>query len=322
MPQGSRRWKLIALSVVVVAAAGAFTQRERIARWHAVGQFEKAADREPLVEKLAAMGRPVVPELLPFLQRDDAELAAATGRVFAVMLETEDNAGPLAGELVAVFPNCPVAGQRAILDLMTIVRRGGESRAEGCRSVAETAMKSPDTDVRVNGVRLAMWPELKLLRQVLPLLSDPAAEVRRASMLALGPRDEAAGDDIVSTEELLHWLHDTDSEVRRLCEMSLIGRGLREVDVRLGKRLTDPDPRERLELLVELGADDAVEPAVWLERLSRDPESAVRASAARVAAERRVEFGFRLDEMSQSDPDGTVRAMARYYKQLSERPRR
>ena len=73
---------------------------------------------------------------------------------------------------------------------------------------------------------------------------------------------------------------------------------------------------------VELGADDAVEPAVWLERLSRDPESAVRASAARVAAERRVEFGFRLDEMSQSDPDGTVRAMARYYKQLSERPRR
>jgi hypothetical protein len=53
---------------------------------------------------------------------------------------------------------------------------------------------------------------------------------------------------------------------------------------------------------------------VWLGRLTADPDPAVRAGAARVAAARRADLGGRLEEMSRSDPDGTVRRIAAYYR--------
>ena len=60
---------------------------------------------------------------------------------------------------------------------------------------------------------------------------------------------------------------------------------------------------------------------VWLDRLTADPDPAVRAGAARLAAERRAVLGDRLEQMSRSDPDGTVRRIAGYYHKRIAGPR-
>jgi hypothetical protein len=153
---------------------------------------------------------------------------------------------------------------------------------------------------------------------VAPLLDDPAAEVRRAAMLAVGPAPEGA-HPVVGDEELFRWLHDPDLEVRNLCEAALATRGLDEVQVQLARQLTSPDAADRLRLLVDLQrAGDAVkDPGPWLERLSRDPDPAVRLGAARVAFERRLVFAGWLDRMAEADPDPTVRRWAGYYRGLS-----
>ena len=327
MTQGSRRsrWKWIAgslLGIVVLVGVGAFTQRERISRYLTIGQFEKATDRAALIETLVQMGEPVVADLLPMLKRDDAELCTATGQVFAKLFDTWTPKDPrsvqLATELLNGFPTDSVAGQKIVAVLMLNMRGCTESQiVDGCRSLAEISLKSGEVEMRLAGVQLAMWHELKLSSQVVPLMRDTSPEVRRSAMLFVGPRSEGDGD-LISTEDLLAWLHDADAEVRRLCEMSLRSRGLREDDIRFGRRLTNPNPQERLALLLDLGQADAIDPTAWLERLSHDPVSAVRASAARVASERRIEFDGRLDEMSASDPDATVRAIAKYYRGLQK----
>src|SRR5262249_18071867 len=62
---------------------------------------------------------------------------------------------------------------------------------------------------RLRAVRLALYPGMDLLEHVAGLLGDPAAEVRRAALLAVGPAGQAVRD-----EALLPALHDPDPEVR------------------------------------------------------------------------------------------------------------
>ena len=92
--------------------------------------------------------------------------------------------------------------------------------------------------------------------------------------------------------------------------MSLRSWGVSERDIRLGKMLKNPDPMERLKLLIDLPDEEDIDMAVWLKRLSNDADSAGAPDPC-VAAEHEVDFAERLDQMLQADPDGTVRKIAR-----------
>ena len=100
-----------------------------------------------------------------------------------------------------------------------------------------------------------------------------------------------------------------------MCRDALVGRDRSDADIDLGRRLTDPDPLERLDLLLDLRyGRDVPDPEPWLERLARDPEPAVRAGAARVAvevtAERRLACPPWVGGVAGADPDGTVRHLS------------
>jgi hypothetical protein len=178
-----------------------------------------------------------------------------------------------------------------------------------CRSLARDSLTEADPAIRSRGVFLAARPGVDLLDRVVPLLNDPAVEVRRAAMLVVGPRPRIMTDD-----DLLRWLHDPDAEVCHLCEEFLRTRGLTEQHLRLGRLLTDARPRERIQVVELLRRAHDLEPGVWLRRLSHDPAPAVRAAAVRATAEQRVSnLTDRLEQMAQTDPCPTVRQLAQYY---------
>jgi hypothetical protein len=177
------------------------------------------------------------------------------------------------------------------------------------REVARTGLRDSDPEVRVRAIQLAQTPQFDLLDRVVQLLRDPAAQVRRAAILAVGPSQSA-----VSSEELLSWLHDPDPDVRRLCEVALRGRNVSEDNLRLGRLITDPRHDARLQAIEELLADPDREPGAWLRRLSHDPTPSVRAAAIRAAALRpRSDLADRLQEMTQSDPSPTICQLAQFY---------
>lgn len=145
-------------------------------------------------------------------------------------------------------------------------------------------------------------------------LGDADAEVRRAAVLAVGPVPDGQ-TAAVPDDDLFPRLHDADKEVRELAAAALRGRGLTDAQLHLARQLASPDVAERLKLLVDLTDSDGVtDVGPWLERLSRDPEPAVRLGAARLAAECRVVFAGWLDRLADSDPDPLVRQGASYWR--------
>ena len=145
-------------------------------------------------------------------------------------------------------------------------------------------------------------------------LADDNAEVRRAAVLAVGPVADGQSP-LVPDDDLFPRLHDADKEVRELAAAALRGRGLTDIQVQLARQLASPDPGERLKLLVDLTDSDGVaDVGPWLERLSRDPEPAVRLGAARLACECKVVFAAWLDRMADGDPDPLVRQWSGYWR--------
>jgi len=178
------------------------------------------------------------------------------------------------------------------------------------RELARAHLRDADPANRVRAVQLAMQPDSGLLPQVVPLLDDKAPEVRRAAMLAVGD-----AETVIATEDLLRWLHDPDTEVRKMCEAALCGpRKLKPKHLHVGRLLTDSEPSVRLQVLECLGEDSDLEPGVWLRLLSHDPSPAVRIAAIRAAVEYiQVDLTDRIDQMARSDPSPTVCQLARYY---------
>jgi hypothetical protein len=177
----------------------------------------------------------------------------------------------------------------------------------------------PDSAARVVAIRLALHPEVKLRTEVVRLLADTEAEVRRAALVAVATT--ADGEVLVPDEDLFRWLHDPDESVRKLCRDALVSRDRTETEIRFGGRLTDPDALERLKLLLDLRYDDELsDPEPWLERLSRDIEPAVRAGATRAAVEltceRRLGCPHWVRRVAEADPDPTVRLVARYFQSV------
>jgi HEAT repeat protein len=206
-----------------------------------------------------------------------------------------------------------VAIQAAALDLAARLLAQPAGPAEVIRPAREAVcagLRSADPANRHHAVRLALRPGMDLLDQVVPLLQDPAAEVRRAAVVALGQDSR-----VVREEGLLPCLHDPDPEVRRLCEMALRGRGMPPEHLKIGRKLTDPNPLNRLRVLDHLG--DGVpdlDPGLWLRRLSHDSSPAVRVAALRVMSQQNlVDLTDRIDQMARSDPSPTVAQLARFY---------
>jgi len=178
-----------------------------------------------------------------------------------------------------------------------------------CRSLARCCLKDSDPHNRTRAVHLALYPKLEILSDVAPLVRDPVAEVRHAAILAVG-----SSRAVISDERLATALHDTDPEVRRLCEKALLGRGLTRHHIHLARLITDSRPATRLQVLFHLRDDSDLDAAVWLRLLTLDPAESVRLAAARAAAEFPViELHDRLEQMATSDPNPTVGVWARYY---------
>jgi HEAT repeat protein len=319
-PRLARRVLRWTLPVLLLGVAAGVWQRERLWVWYCAERLERAADdrRGEWADKLAAVGEPAVPTLLDLLRGDDPGvcLAARGGLDHLIADWPKDDPRRLAvaRRFVDAEPRFSTPGRSAALDLLpAILACGDEDVARKAKGMIATAAKSESVDLRIQAVATALRPEVDALDAIVPLLSDPEADVRRAAVLALGPiRDGAIA--VVTDEELLHCLHDADPEVRRLCEMGLRSRGRTPRDIFLGRRYTAPDPAERQKLLLDLADEEGLDVTVWLERLTNDPDPAVRAGAARVAVERRADLRDRLEQMSRSDPDGTVRRIADYYR--------
>jgi hypothetical protein len=197
-----------------------------------------------------------------------------------------------------------------------LAQRGGSEAVSPARGLVRANLSSADAATRILAVRLALHPGMDLLEDVTPLLNDPAAEVRRAAVIAVGPSEQAVRD-----EGLLPCLHDPDPEVRRLGELALRGRGLRPEHIKLGRILTDPSPGVRLQVLDYLGRASDLDAGIWLRRLSHDPSPAVRAAAMRAMSQQTaVDLTDRIDQMARNDPSPTVCVLARYYLKHTRSP--
>jgi len=326
-----KKWVLrIGLGVVLaLAAVGTWAGMNATAleARYAARQLRTATtddDRARAADRLAGLGDHGLAKLVEFVRAgDDLCRAAAIGAIerhLAAMPDGGQRAVTAAAQLLDAFGDCDDAGRRAILELLTtILKRTGNAHASRCREVVAVGLRMPDPSARVLAVRLALHPDVKMRANLLPLLGDSEAEVRRAALVAVAaPTD---GEPVITDEDLFRWLHDPDDGVRKACRNALVSRDRSEAEIALGRRLTNPDPGERLKLLLDLRYDDDVaDPEPWLERLSRDIEPAVRAGAARVAAElttdRRQSCPPWVTRVADADPDPTVRRIARYFRSV------
>lgn len=182
--------------------------------------------------------------------------------------------------------------------------------------LAAAALHSTIENNRLHAVRLSLYPGMAdLQEQVATLLGDDSAQVRRAALVAVSRARDAVHDD-----QLLPCLHDSDPEVRRLCEQALIARGLRREYLELGRLLTDPRPAKRLQVLDCLRESTELDSGLWLRRLSHDPSPSIRVAAIRAMTQQSfVDLSDRIDQIAREDSNPTVRQLAQYY---LTRPRR
>jgi hypothetical protein len=317
-----------------LAAAGLGTwvslnATELKATWAARQVRTATADDERVAaaDRLVALGEPGLKKLVELVRSTDgptrAASVAALDRYLGGLPDGDSRAVTIGGQLLDAFPTLDAAGQQAVLELVPVVlKKAGSAHVAKCRAVVAAGLKMPEPATRVFTTRLAMHPDVQMRGELVPLLTAPEADVRRAALFAVAA---AEGEPLIGDEELFYYLHDPDDGVRKVCRDALVGRDRTETEIGLGRRLTDPDPLERLKLLLDLRYDDDVaDPDPWLERLSRDPEPAVRAGAARVAievaTERQLLVPVWIARVSDTDSDGTVRRVAKFFrKQASAR---
>lgn len=313
--------------VVAAAAAWAATNSTALRAAWTARQLRTASAEEArahAADRLAALGDHGLARLVEFIRAGDDSCRAAAAGAITRRLESAPATDPwaltAAERLAGSMGSADAAGQLAILELLPqILARTGPGGVESCRAIVAGALASPESAVRVQAIRLSLHPDIKLRREAVPLLADPAAEVRCAALVATAmPGD---GEPLISDEDLFRWLHDPDKGVRTICHGALVSRDRTEAEIALGSRLTNPDPRERLLLLLDLRhGDELADPEPWLERLSRDIDPAIRAGAARVAVEvrgdRRLGCPAWVDRVADADPDPTVRKVAAYFRNL------
>jgi HEAT repeat protein len=210
-----------------------------------------------------------------------------------------DEAGPSARVLALAAAFAERSSQGECPEICTDLARRGLAHADAAARVSAVNL----------GLQLARRFDAGWFEKVAPLLHDPAAEVRRAAILAVG-----SAPDVIADDDLLPYLHDADAEVRRLCELALRSRGLHENHILLARLISDERATARLQVLEHLRQAPELEPGVWLRRLTEDPDRAVRAAAIRAACKDfPVDLRERIRHMAQHDSSETVRHIAALY---------
>jgi hypothetical protein len=278
--------------------------------------------RTRAAERLASLGDHGLARLVEFIRagNDDTRAAAvaAIDRRLMSMPDSDSWIVAAADRLSRAIPSAESAGQMAILELVPNgLKHSSETIAASWRAAIAAGLGSPEARVRVLAARLAIHPRVRMHREVVTLLADPAAEVRCAALVATAMPGES--EPLIADEDLFRWLHDPDERVRAICHSALVSRERSEAEITRGRQLTSPDPHERLQLLLDLRLDeDLADPEPWLERLSRDSEPGVRAGAARVAveitSERRLSNPTWVVRVAESDPDATVRKVVHFFR--------
>jgi hypothetical protein len=277
-------------------------------------------DRARWADELLGYGEPGVRQLVACVRGGADPVRSAAGAA----LERHLNALPggdaravaISGWILDAYAGTDDGGKRAVLRLApTILNRTGNAHAQRCRALATEGLKLAELDLRLAAAQLAIHPELHLRAELVPLLSAPEPELRRVALFGV----TLEGDPLLGDEDLFRYLHDVDPGVRKVCRDALVGRDRSDGEIALGRRFTHPDPTERLKLLLDLRYDnDVPDPEPWLERLSRDPEPAVRAGAARVAVElaalHTLPCPAWVARVADGDQHPTVRFVAAHYR--------
>jgi hypothetical protein len=169
--------------------------------------------------------------------------------------------------------------QAHALELCGVLTRHpqGNEALSSARELVRVCLASDKPEVRVRAVQLTLQPGMDLAEQVVPLLADPAVEVRRAAILAVGPGCPA--NDGVVEDVLFPSLHDSDAEVRALCDKALRSRGCTPQQVKLAWQMTHPAAAERNKVFVVLLRARDFDPSRLLNQLSQDPAESVRSNA-------------------------------------------
>jgi hypothetical protein len=252
---------------------------------------------------------------------DDFARFSGPGRAAAVNVQTRwlsAETTPTAASIGAAAKMLETAAQSSDSQLRAAALQLTEALAahapantafSSCRQLVAACFEDSAPENRVQAIAVAerLLPDMQ--KQALPLLSDPEPAVRVAAMRAIG-----ATQGIIETEDLLRWLHDSDPDVRRMCERALRGRNLTDRQIGLGRLITDPAPRVRLQVLTCLRMDDETDvyAGVWLRHLSHDPAPEVRIGAIRaIRDEGLTELNDRIDQMARNDPSPTVCDFAR-----------
>ncbi len=316
-----RRNKLIIVLLLLTILGGvAWWQRGRFLAGHYVSRLAQAtpADRENWVKRVIEVGEFALPALLNILENGDQKACANAELALGVLAQQwgpgDSRTLSLAQQLGHRCRGFTPSGQGAVLRLAAALGEGAPW-FEPFRSLAEENLIGPEAQTRRAAVQFVVRGPLRqdaaVLSKVVPLLKDPEAEVRKATLVALGPARAIVGDD-----DLLPLLHDPDDGVQERCEWALRSRGLQETHIVLARFITDERPSARMQVLHHLRQADDLESGrgVWLRRLCQDSAPAVRAAAVRAAASQ-VEVDMRdcLDEMARHDPSPTVRELAGHY---------
>lgn len=317
----------LVLTVLTVVGVWAGFNASVIRARYAALQLRAAAtdaERDRWADALVAYGTPGFARLIECATAgDEPARTAAVGaldRHLTALPNDDPRAVAICGAVIDAYPSAGPEGKGAVLRLVPVVlNRTGGTHADRCRAIVTECLKRPELDVQLAAVKLAIHPELGLRAEVVPLLASPEPALRSASLFVVAGTPES--DQVLGDDELFKWLHDPDAGVRRVCHDALVTRDRTDVEIALGRRLTHPEPSERLKLLLDLRYDhDLADPEPWLERLSRDPDPAVRVGAARVMVEltrgRRQPFPIWVGRVADTDLHPTVRSVAGYYRGL------
>jgi hypothetical protein len=202
--------------------------------------------------------------------------------------------------------------QAPALELCAVLHKQpqGHEALSAARELVRVCLTSEKPEVRLRAVQLTLQPGMDLAEQVVPLLADPAVEVRRSAMLAVGPACPA--NDGILEDVLYPSLHDSDEEVRVLCDKALRSRGRSPQQIKLAWQVTHPAATERNKVFNVLLHARNLDPTSLLDQLSRDPAESVRSNALSAMAMWNPDaMRVRVAQMAEHDPADTVKDLAR-----------
>ncbi len=163
----------------------------------------------------------------------------------------------------------------------------------------------------------------------LPMTSSARAVPRgygRTPSEGLIPEDEIEGPHVprllggdelgdvlpnLSSIDLMRLLHNSDARLSEGAEAELIHRQFSDVEVELGRRLTDADPVVRRKLVDTLPRIPGLNPKPWLLWLSEDSAAEVRRSALTLmATSSDRDLLRRVEDVARRDPDPRIAELA------------